>query len=65
MPVEVRESHAAATATASGQPSGRVHPSVEAAIDDFETDQSPTSIDHIDTVRTGPDRIAITIIYTA
>ena len=38
--------------------------SVEAAISEFETAASPTSINQIDSTRTGPNRMVITVIYT-
>jgi len=66
MPYEVREAKASATSDATGQGVGsRVFDSVEQALDDFNTNVAPSSIDHVDTVRTGRDRICITILYTA
>jgi hypothetical protein len=62
MPVEVREAKAASTSEGS---TDRVHPSIEAAIDDFITNTSPTSVDQIDTVRIGRNRVSIQIVYTA
>ncbi len=62
MPVEVRE--AKAQATASGT-TDRVHPSIQTAIDDFITNTNPTSVDQIDTVRIGRNRVSIQIIYTS
>jgi hypothetical protein len=62
MPVEVREAKAASTSTGS---TDRVYPSIEAAIDDFITNTSPTSVDQIDTVRIGRNRVSIQIVYTA
>lgn len=67
MPFEVREAKASATsdAPASQGVGSRVFDSVERALDDFQTTVAPTSIDHVDTVRTGNDRVCITILYTA
>lgn len=66
MPYEVREAKAAATSDASSQGVGsRVFDSVQQAIDDFNTNVAPSSIDHIDTVRVGHNRVCITILYTS
>ena len=62
MAVTVLESHAASTAVGDGN--GRVHPSIEAALEAFEAEEEPTSIDHIDTAKLSTDRVAITVTYT-
>ena len=63
MPVEVRESYASATGTEVG--GDRVYTSIEAAIDDFITNTSPSSVDFVDTEKIGHNRVAIVIGYTA
>jgi len=66
MPYEIREAKASATSDAKSQGVGsRVFDSVEQALDDFDTNVDPSSIDHVDTVRTGNNRVCITILYTA
>lgn len=57
----VLEARAAATADGSAD---RVHPSIEAAIADFEATEAPDSIDQIDTTRLASDRVSITVVYT-
>ena len=66
MPWEVRECKL--SATSSGTPSGeddRLADSIEDAVTQFEADVSPSSIDSIGTRKTGPNRCAVIIIYTA
>ena len=63
MPVEVRESKASATASAGG--GSRLFASVEAAIDDFVTNTSPSSVDFVDTEKLSDERVCIVIGYTA
>jgi hypothetical protein len=63
MPVEVRESYASATGTEVG--GDRVYTSIEAAIDDFVSTQSPSSVDFVDTEKIGHNRVSIVIGYTA
>jgi len=63
MPVEVRESYASATGTEVG--GDRVYTSVEAAIDDFVSTQSPSSVDFVDTEKIGHNRVVVVIGYTA
>lgn len=63
MPVAVLEGHAASTA-AGYDGSGRVSPSIEAALEAFETEQAPTSVDGIETEKLASDRVAITVTYT-
>ena len=66
MPYEVREAKASATSDATGQGVGsRVFDSVEQAIDDFNTNTAPSSIDHVDVEKIGNNRVVITILYTA
>lgn len=38
---------------------------VETAISDWETSTAPTSVDQISTFKIGPNRIGITVVYTA
>jgi hypothetical protein len=63
MPVEVRESYASATGTEVG--GDRVYTSIQAAIDDFVSTQSPSSVDFVDTEKIGHNRVAVVIGYTA
>lgn len=37
---------------------------IEEAIEDWEADENPSSIDYIDTLEMGPDRVSIQIVYT-
>lgn len=38
---------------------------IESAISDWESSVGPSSVDGIDTIPVGPDRVSIQIIYTA
>lgn len=38
---------------------------IQSAISDWETANSPTSIDQISTTSIGPNRVSIQIVYTA
>lgn len=62
MPVAVLEAHANATG---GVPGDRVSSSIEAALQTFETEQAPTSVDGIETEKLATNRVAITVTYTA
>jgi len=66
MPVEVLESKLSATSSgdASGQ-NNRIYDSIEAAVEGFKANTNPTSIDSVGTRKTGPDRCAVIILYTA
>jgi hypothetical protein len=38
--------------------------SVDAAIDEFQTETEPTSVDQINVTKIGPNRMVITVLYT-
>lgn len=66
MPWEVRECKLSATSDGgSTGADGRLADSIEDAIAQFETDVAPSSIDGVSTRKTGPNRCAVVITYTA
>ena len=38
--------------------------SVDTAISEFDTETAPASIDQVDSTKTGPNRMVITVVYT-
>lgn len=66
MPVEVREASLSATSDGSAKGANdRIFDSIGNAIQDFITNQSPSSVDQITTTITGQNRCAVIIVYTA